>query len=177
MSYVVRSARGQTVDYGEARRTVSRVSPDAVIERIGAIGDQLGDTVRERTFATLVLGFFGLAGSVVTLAGLVGVVAFVIARRTREIAIRVAIGAGAGHVRRLVTGEATIAAIAGGAVGLLAGQWLSTWLASLVYGIEAGNWITAAGSGLVVVIAMIIAARFAAGRALRIPAAIALRAE
>lgn len=177
VSYVVRPAPGQTLDYGELRRTVSRMAPGAVIARIGTIGDQLADTVRERTFAMIVLVFFGLAGSLVTVAGLVSIVSFVIARRTREIAIRVAIGAGTRHVLRLVTQEATIAAFVGGAAGLLAGQWLSTWLENLVYGIEAGNWTTTGLSGLVMAITMVAAARVAAKRALRVEAAIALRVE
>ena len=123
------------------------------------------------------LGLFGVAGVVVTVAGLVGLVTFVVGRRTREIAIRVAIGAGTGDIRRLVTREAIAAAVSGGAAGLLGGQWLSTWLEHLVFGIEAGNWITTGAAGAVILAIMTIAALAAARQAVRLQPTIALRVE
>jgi ABC-type antimicrobial peptide transport system permease subunit len=95
---------------------------------IARLGDQFGDTVRDRTFATFMLGLFALAGAAVTTAGLVGIVTFIIARRTREIAIRLAIGASARQVRGIVAREALFAAIVGGIAGVLVGRWLSGWL-------------------------------------------------
>jgi putative ABC transport system permease protein len=177
MHYVIRPSGRVPVSYDDIRRAVLAATPDAIVESIGPIGDRLAETVRERTFATFVLSFFGVAGAAVTVAGLIGIVSFVVARRTREIAIRIAIGAGTGHVSQLVTREALTAAAAGGAAGLLAGRWLSTWLGHLVYGIEAGNWTTTMGAGVVLLAIMVVAALATARRALKLPTTIALRAE
>jgi ABC-type lipoprotein release transport system permease subunit len=120
---------------------------------------------------------FGIAGISVTLAGLVGIVAFIVARRTREIAIRVAIGAQRHHVRRLVVGEAIGAATVGTFTGLLIGRWLSAWLESLVFGIEVGNWTTALAAAAALLGVAVLTALVPARRALALTPTEALRAE
>jgi ABC-type antimicrobial peptide transport system permease subunit len=107
----------------------------------------------------------------------VGIVGFVVARRTREIAIRMAIGAGRHHVRQLVAGEAGLAAIAGLSVGLVVGRWLSTYLESFVYGIEAGSWTTTVAAGVVMCALLIGAALWPARRAVNLSPSAALRVE
>jgi hypothetical protein len=178
-TYIIGSGTGRrrAVAADQIRLVVAAASPNAIVERIDRIGTRLADTVRERTFAALMLGLFGVAGIVVTVAGLVGLVTFVVGRRTREIAIRIAIGAGTGDIRRLVTGEAVAAAFTGGAAGLLGGQWLSTWLEHLVFGIEAGNWITTSAAGGVIIAIMTLAALTTARQAVRLQPTIALRVE
>jgi ABC-type lipoprotein release transport system permease subunit len=123
------------------------------------------------------LGLFALAGAAVTTAGLVGIVTFVIARRTKEIAIRIAIGASARHVLGVVTRDALVAALSGGVAGALMGRWLSGWLEHLVFGIIAGNWMTTVLAGVALATVMLGASHVAARRALRVPATLALRAE
>ena len=176
LSYIVR-LRDRDMPSSELRRAVLTSWGDGEIESIARLGDRFGDTVRDRTFATLMLGLFALAGAAVTTAGLVGIVTFVIARRTREIAIRIAIGASARHVLAVVTRDALVAAIAGGVAGALVGRWLSGWLEHLVFGIAAGNWMTTVLAGLTLATVMLGASHVAARRALRVPATLALKAE
>jgi hypothetical protein len=175
--YVLR-AEGTAASYREtARRALTRVNPDAVIEQVDTLGERLASSVHDRTFATLLLTLFGIAGISVTLAGLVGIVAFIVARRTREIAIRVAIGAQRHHVRRLVVGEAIGAATVGTFTGLLIGRWLSAWLESLVFGIEVGNWTTALAAAAALLGVAVLTALVPARRALALTPTEALRAE
>jgi hypothetical protein len=177
ISYIVR-ASGEPLAYRESiRRAIARDGSQAVLGEISTLGSRLSDAVRDRTFATLVLSLFGFAGAAVTLAGLVGIVTFVVARRTRELAIRLAIGASTAHVRGLVAREAVAAALAGGFAGLVAGRWLSTWLEHLVYGIEAGNWTTTSAAGAAMLTLMIAAALIPARRAMRLQPTDALRVE
>jgi ABC-type lipoprotein release transport system permease subunit len=125
----------------------------------------------------VVLTFFAATALTVTIAGLAGLVGFLVARRTREIAIRMAIGARAADIRRLVAGDAVRAACVGTLVGLVLGRWLSTWLESLVFGVEAGNWTTTVFATAAVVSVMALGAILPARRALRLQPTEALRVE
>jgi len=175
--YVAR-VDGEPTDYeARLRRAIAEVHPDAVLEPAETIAARLAGTVRAQTFATLVLTFFGLAGGAVTVAGLVGIVTFVVARRTREIAIRMAVGAQRRDIRALVAREAIVAAVVGGVAGLLIGRWLSTGLESLVYGVEAGNWTTVLVGAAAAVVVMIVAALVPARRAVRLEPTDALRTD
>jgi ABC-type lipoprotein release transport system permease subunit len=102
---------------------------------------------------------------------------FIVAGRTREIAIRVAIGAGAGHVRWLVMREALWAATTGAVAGALAGRWLSGTIESLVYGVESGSWSTTLVAAAAAVTMMGLSAMLPARRALRLDPTAALRVE
>jgi putative ABC transport system permease protein len=159
------------------RRALAGANADAVIAAPTTLGASLADSVRDRTFATLVLALFCIAGGTVTIAGLVGIVTFVIARRTKEMAIRMAVGADGRHIRRLVIQEAAVSACVGGTVGMLAGRWLSGSLKSLVYGLTAGNWTTTLLAGAIMFAVMMAAALLPARRAVRLQPTEALRVE
>jgi ABC-type antimicrobial peptide transport system permease subunit len=175
--FVMRAVGTPAAYRDSVRRAMVDISPDAVVEDVTTIGDRLASSVRDRTFATLVLALFFIAGGAVTIAGLVGIVSFVVARRTREMAIRLAIGADRFHIRRLVVREAVSAAIVGGAVGMLAGRWLSKFLEGFVFGIAAGNWTTVLSAGALMLVLMISAALVSARRAMRLQPTEALRVE
>jgi putative ABC transport system permease protein len=177
VNYLLR-ADGDPSSYLEpARRVVTEVNRDAIIVQMDTLGERLSYSVRDRTFATLILTLFSIAGVSVTVAGLVGIVAFIVARRTREIAIRVVVGAQRNHVRRLVTGEAIGAAATGILAGLLVGRWLSAWLESLVFGVEAGNWTTALAAAAVLLAVTVLAALAPARRAFALELTEALRSD
>ena len=164
--YVLRSTAPAEDLHPAVRRTIFAVNSNAIVESIDTLGHRLSSTVNERSFATLVLALFGVAGSIVAIAGLVGMVMFTVSRRTREMAIRRTLGASHAHIRRLIVGEAIAAAMIGGLPGMVIGRWLSTGLKSLVYGIDAGNWSTALGGGAALLFLMVSSAWMAGERAL-----------
>jgi ABC-type antimicrobial peptide transport system permease subunit len=175
--YVLRlSARAEDVG-PMAQREVGRVNRDAILMASSSMQDRLAGSVKERAFATLILSFFALASIMVCSAGLVGIVTFIAARRTRDIAIRVIIGARPPHVLSLVLREALGAATLGVVLGVLAGGWLSRSLASLLYGVQPADpfTLTIAGVGMLIVVAA--ASAMPAIRALRRSPADALRVE
>jgi putative ABC transport system permease protein len=175
--FLIRLAPGQHIPADQIRAAILGVVPTADVGDIDTVGGRLMATIRDRTFATTVLTVFGLAGALVTVAGIVGVVSFVVARRTKEIAIRAAIGAAPSDIRRLVVREAVGATIAGGLIGLFVGRWLSTFLESLVFGIQAGSWTIALVALMIALVIMSLAALVPAQRAVRLQPSKALRAE
>jgi predicted lysophospholipase L1 biosynthesis ABC-type transport system permease subunit len=140
-TYVLRVA-DNAVPVVSWERLVQDVDPVAVILDSGAIRARLDRSIRDRTFATLVIGLFALSSILVATLGLAGVVAYTVVRRTREIAVRMVLGATADSVRRLVVREALMAATCGVSIGVIASVWLSRALDSLLYGIQSADPMT-----------------------------------
>jgi ABC-type antimicrobial peptide transport system permease subunit len=175
--FVVAGLQLTSASQTAVRHAVHAIGPDSTVTKIDTIGDRLIDSVRARVFTALVLGLFGMVGTIVTVAGLASVVAFLIARRTREIAIRIALGADPARVRRLVTQEALGAALVGGAVGLIVGQITAGSLHSLVYGLVAGNWTTSLIAAISITLVEAFTALVMAHRALTLRPSEALKVE
>ncbi len=178
--FIVRSdgaARGVHAVRDRIGAALNRLDRDARVVDVETLGQRLLQTVRQRTFGTVMLTGFAVVGMCVSLAGLVMMVTFNVARRRREIAIRLVAGARRPHVLALVAGETCVAACGGGLVGLLVGRWLSKGLSGLIFGIVPGDWATATLSGGVVLATMTLTAIASGWRATRIAPAIALRME
>ncbi len=175
-TYVLRLA-DNAVPVVSWERVVRDVDPVAVILDSGAIRERLDRSIRDRTFATLVIGLFALSSILVATLGLAGVVAYTVVRRTREIAIRMVLGATVHNVRGLVVRDALTAATCGVSIGVIASVWLSGALESLLYGLQPADPTTLllTATGLIAVV--VGAAMLPAIRAGRIVPATALRLE
>lgn len=186
---LISSARGAPITYVAAlhptapdpsaafRRAIIDGDDRAMIGDVGTIGDRFSKSVRDRQFPTLVLTLFGVAGVGVCISGLIGVVAFVVTRRSREIAIRIALGAQPIDIRKLVLMEVASASVLGATVGLLVGRWGSTYLTHLVYGLEAGDWTTSVVAALIVLTIMLLSTIWPSQRAVALSPSEALRVE
>jgi putative ABC transport system permease protein len=177
VTYLLR-VPGSGPDIGAAaRRALTRVNPQAVVVEVTSLAERLHGSIKSRTFAMAMLTFFAIAGLGVCAAGLVGVVTFVVARRTREIAIHVALGATPSKVLRFVLRDATTAAAAGVVGGALVGGWLSTGLERLLFGVRPGDWATTGAAAVVMLVVVMAASLWPAARALRLSPTAALRVE
>lgn len=144
------TAPGQRVTYvmsgnasaGLAESLVYRLSADAVVLDGSTVRERLARTIRMRSFATLVVGLFAAAAIVITVTGVVTVVGYAVARRTREIGIRLAIGATSGDVIWLTMREVCQAIGVGVVIGVAGYLWWSSLLSSLLYGISPTDGIT-----------------------------------
>ncbi len=115
------------------RRAVRSVDPDVPIANLGPLDQVMSSAVARQRFVTVLLGSFAFVAITVAVIGVYGVMSFSVARRTKEIGIRVALGASPIQVVWSVLGEAITVAVAGGTIGLLA-AWLGTrTLERLVY--------------------------------------------
>jgi predicted lysophospholipase L1 biosynthesis ABC-type transport system permease subunit len=177
VSYVIRSVELRALSPLAVRQTVAGADPDAIVEGFDSPTGRLAETVRDRTFATLVLAIFSIACLGVTAAGIFGVVAFVAARRTREIAIRVALGAEPRHVRRLVVNATLLAATVGVAAGSLASGWIARVLGSQLYGVSTGDRRALLAAVALLIVLSALAVIWPVRRALNLAPTIALRSE
>lgn len=114
---------------------------------------------------------------VLAVLGVYGVVSYSVAQRNHEIGIRVAVGASRGEVLRLVLGDGLRLAAQAVALGLLGAFLLTRSLAGLLYGVSALDPLTLAGSGLVLVLATLVASGGPAWRGTRVDPVVALRDE
>jgi predicted permease len=134
------------------------------------------DLFSARMVATLSAAFAGLAALLAAL-GIYGVLAYVVVQRTREIGIRMALGAAAGHVRLLIMREVGMMVLLGVAIGLPAAYALARYSESLLFGVHAGDPAVYA-SGLALIALIALAACFIpARRATRVDPLVALRYE
>ena len=132
---VVRTTADPRTVVAAVQRELRSVDPTVAIENIKTMAQIRGDSLASRTFAMQLLIGFSVAGSVLTLVGIYGVLALSVASRRREIAIRAAMGAQRRHIRNLILAEG-FRLIAGGVVaGTVAGLLLSRVLSSFLFGI------------------------------------------
>jgi putative ABC transport system permease protein len=133
--------------------------------------------VRVRRFVLTLLAWFGGLAMLLAAAGISAVMAGVVAERTREIGIRVALGASRSDVLVHVFGEALMLAGVALVVGALAAQLATRFIASLLFGVSAMDVATYAGAALVLVVVALVATGVPARRAARIDPLVALRHE
>jgi predicted permease len=175
--YVVRVERG-TQDVSPAiARAIGAASRDAATIETTTIGTRLLGSVQERAFAAIVSTLFAATALAVCLAGIASVVAFLASRRTREIAIRLALGAGPTRLITLLAWETLVSVAAGLSAGLVAGHWLLGALTHVLYGLAPGDPWTIVHATIALSAAAATSVVAPAVRALRVSPALALRGE
>jgi ABC-type antimicrobial peptide transport system permease subunit len=141
------------------------------------MSDLLRLSIRDRTVAMVLLQIFAAAALLVTVAGLAAIVAFVVGRRTREIAVRLAVGASSRHIRWLVTRDVAMAALSGGGLGLITSWSAARVLSTLVYGIAPTDITSFIAATVLMAVLVVVAAWIPARRAVTLPPASVLGGE
>jgi putative ABC transport system permease protein len=122
-------------------------------------------------------GFFGVTALLLATAGVFGVMSYAVSRRTREIGVRVALGASSREVLRMILGQGTTTILIGVAFGLAFSLALTRVGASMLFGVTATDPLTFSGVILLLVSAALLACYIPARRATRVDPMIALRYE
>ncbi len=160
-----------------ATQAVWAGDPEQSTFNIVTMEERIADTVWQRRLAgTLFLVFAGLA-LLLAAIGIYGVMAYTVSQRTREIGVRMALGARSVDVWRLILGQGLKVVVLGVAIGLIAAFALSRVMASLLFGITASDPQTYASVAVLLVIVALLACFVPARRAAKVDPMIALRAE
>jgi putative ABC transport system permease protein len=130
-----------------------------------------------RRFNVILIGFFGIAALLLATTGVFGVMAYSVSRRTREIGVRVALGAATGDVLRMILGQGLRTIFVGVAIGITGSLALTRTVESLLFGVTATDPLTFGGVTLLLVGAALLACYIPARRATKVDPMVALRCE
>jgi predicted permease len=174
---VVRAAGDPLALLPAVRRAVRDADPALPMGDVRTMARVVGDSVAPRRFTALLLSAFGLAALLVASVGLFGVVSYAVGQRERELGLRMALGARAGDVVRMVVREGVVLAAAGVGLGAAGALALGRSLSTLLYGVQATDPATFAGVTLLLAGVALLASYAPARRAARVDPAVTLRAE
>ncbi|HEX7777694.1 MAG TPA: ABC transporter permease, partial [Vicinamibacterales bacterium] len=174
---IIRSAPGATGLEASIRRTLAAIDPNLTVLRIDTLGDQVAFSFRLERLMSRLTTTYGALALVLAAIGLYGVTAYGVARRTREIGVRMALGADRMRIMKTVLRGPVIQTAVGLAIGfplaLLAGRALSTQL----YEIGRADPLVLSGAALILLVSAILAAVLPARRAASVDPTKALRME
>jgi ABC-type antimicrobial peptide transport system permease subunit len=159
------------------RSALAQIDSALPIARVQTFDQIIERSLSGRRFNTLLLSAFAAVALLLAMAGIYGVLAYAVARRTAEIGVRVALGATPQNILRLIVGQGMRPILLGIAAGLAGAFWLSRFVAGLLFGIEAADPLTFAGVAAIVTLTALAACCVPALRALRINPVTALREE
>jgi len=159
------------------RSEVAALDKDLTLFAVKTMADQIESNLWQQRTAAGLIGVFGLLAMVLASIGIYGVIAHSVAQRTREIGIRMALGADASSVRRMILKQGLVLSLTGVVVGLSAAFALTRLMSSLLYGVSATDPLTFAVGSVALVGVALAACLVPARRATKVDPMIALRCE
>ena len=134
-SLAVRGSGGDAATIATARQVVKTLDPDLPLQRVRVFDDVVDDALAMRRFQVRLMTSFGIAGLLLACLGIFGVLSGMVEGRRGELALRLALGASPGSVRRLIIRQGLTPVICGLAVGLVAGLGAARLAASMLFGV------------------------------------------
>jgi putative ABC transport system permease protein len=174
---VVRTRLEATSIAPAVQRAVASVDKTQPIANVKTMEQLIGESHAQPRFYALLLGVFATVALFLAVVGIYAVVGYTVAQRTHEIGIRMALGAKAGDVLRMIVGQGMTQAALGIVLGLVASIGLTRLLAGMLFRVGANDPITLAGVTLLLATVALFAAYVAARKAARVDPMEALRVE
>jgi putative ABC transport system permease protein len=159
------------------RGQVAALNKDQAVFNVRTMEQAVERSVAPRRFSMLLLTVFAVAALALASLGIYGLMSYAIAQRTREIGVRMALGAQSGNVLRLVIGQGMKLAFVGVALGLVASVALTRTMKNLLFSMSATDPATFATTALLVIAVALLACWIPARRATKVDPMIALRCE
>ncbi|MEO5798325.1 MAG: ABC transporter permease [Gemmatimonadales bacterium] len=177
MTLIVRSSGNPKELIGPVAAIARGLAPDVPVTQITTMDDVLSAATQEQRFTMALMAGFALLALVLAAVGIYGVISYSVSQRTREIGIRLALGADVASVRSLVLRQGMVPAVIGIGVGLASALLLTRYLGSLLYGVAAIDAFTFATIPLLLLIVAAGSVLLPAMRASRVEPVEALRGE
>jgi hypothetical protein len=175
-AYVIKTARAQTIA-PDVRALVRQVAPEAPMYRVYTMAGLASDSMLDLSFTMLTLGAASGLALFLGAVGLYGVLSYVVAQRTREIGVRIALGARSGQVLRMVVVQGVRVVLVGVAAGIAISLWMTQALGSLLFGVQALDVTTFAAMSALMLAIGVLATYVPARRASRVDPVISLQGE
>jgi putative ABC transport system permease protein len=173
---IVVQTSGDTAVASTVRQVLRDADPQLPLQ-IRTVEDAFDRALAGRRFSLMLIGTFSVTALVLATLGIYGLIAYLVAERTREIGIRLALGAESTDVVRLVLGRGMALAVAGIAVGLIAALGLTRFVEGMLFGVTAGDPLSLGGVMLLTLAAVLLASYIPARRALSVEPVSAMRAD
>jgi putative ABC transport system permease protein len=174
---VVRTHTEPTSLLPAIRGVVAKFDPQLPLYNVITLQGAVDDSLSVRRFALYVLGLFASVALILAVSGIYGVIGHAVNQRTREIGIRMALGAARRDVFRLILGEGGKLAVSGVAIGIVASYLVTQFLRTLLYGITPTDPLTFGAVAILLLLTALLGCYLPARRASRVDPVIALRAE
>ncbi|MEO8200947.1 MAG: ABC transporter permease [Gemmatimonadota bacterium] len=177
MSLVVRSAGDPAAISNQIRAQVREIDPDQPVRALRAMDELMQQSLAQPRLNVLLLTLFAVVGLALASVGIYGLMAYGVAQRTREIGIRMALGARASDVLGMVVRRGLLLTIVGVGVGLVASYGLTQVMSKLLFGVSPRDPMVFVAVPVVLTVVAVVACLVPASRATRVDPMVAMRSE
>jgi putative ABC transport system permease protein len=177
VNLIVRSDRPASAVMGELSTTLRKLDPELAISNVQPVAEIVDDSVKSQRFSTTLLAVFATVALLLAALGIYGVLANVVAQQTKEIGVRLALGAASSSVLWLVLRRALTLTTIGVAIGLAGAVGLTRVMSGLLYEIQPHDAVTFVGALIGLALLVLMASLVPAWRASRVDPIVALRVE
>jgi putative ABC transport system permease protein len=177
MSLVVHAMGDPENLVGAIRREVAAVDPNQAIYGVKTMQTVVEDSYTNFRFTRTLVTIFACLGTLLAVIGVYSVLAYLVTQHTREIGIRVAVGAQRSHIVRIVLSQAAVVGAIGVVIGLCSAFALTRFISSMLFGVKAYDAGTFAGASALLFIVVLVACCVPAWRATRVDPMVVLRQD
>jgi putative ABC transport system permease protein len=177
MGLAIQSHRAPELLTEAVRREIHAIDPDLPVFDVTTMEGRLAKATGSQRLELALVGFFAALAVVLAALGVYGVIAYAVSQGTREIGVRLALGAAPGVVQRTVVVRGLKLGMAGVVLGLAGGYGLTTYLSTLLYDTGTHDIVTFVGAGVALLAMAVMASYLPARRAARVDPMAALRCE